>query len=96
MGGPEDGGDSSSPFLDRCLAKLEGGGWEGKVVASDDAGRFVCNYTLFTTLARSRSTPNVKAMFLHVPNFSLISEDEQARLLGDLAEALIAEVRKQK
>jgi len=96
MGGPLEGGDSPSPFLDRCLTKLEEGGWEGRVVASDDAGRFVCNYTLFTTLARARLTShnNVKAMFLHVPNFTLIEMDEQGKLLGDLAEALVEEVRK--
>ena len=64
---------SASPFLDRCKDALSVKYGTG-VEVSDDAGRFVCNYTLATTLRRlkEQKIANVSAMFLHVPIFDYI------------------------
>jgi len=48
------------PFLDSVAFVLKGKYGHDSVVTSDDAGRFVCNYTLYTTLARIMGTGTKK------------------------------------
>jgi len=89
--------DAASPLLDSCVAKLHAKGWAEYAVPSNSAGRFVCNYALFTSLHRAKEAnetrkKNVHVMFLHVPSFELIGEEVQVRFLRDLVVACVAEV----
>ena len=68
------------------------------VKCSDDAGRFVCNFTLFKTLfyLLTYSSPShpphpayhvkkdYKAAFIHLPMFELIDAETQALALWDI------------
>jgi pyroglutamyl-peptidase len=71
-------------------------------VASTDPGRFVCNYTYCYSLGkfecsslaeRSPQTPSVRCLFLHVPPFSIVPEQEQLLFVANLMDALEQQVR---
>lgn len=69
--------------LDAACAELRAR-WGGRVDVSDDAGRFVCNYTLFSTLRRAQlEGGGERACFVHVPEFGMIGEGEQGEFLAD-------------
>ena len=86
----------ASPSLDRCLKKLKENNWSN-VKPSNSAGRFVCNYTHYTSLSKAAELNEIReekvhGMFLHVPSFELIGEEEQGRFLRDLVQACVGEV----
>ncbi|GMI10031.1 hypothetical protein TrVE_jg4389 [Triparma verrucosa] len=87
----------SSRKVDSVLNKLREKGWDDLVIPSDDAGRFVCNYTLFTSLLKAkevyeRREGEVWAGFLHVPGFELVEEEVQVRFLRDCVMAMVEEI----
>ncbi|KAK7392111.1 hypothetical protein VNO78_20538 [Psophocarpus tetragonolobus] len=57
------------------------------VMASDDAGRFVCNYVYYHSL-RFAEQNGTKSLFVHVPLFSTINEETQMQFAASLLEAL--------
>ena len=57
------------------------------VVASDDAGRFVCNYVYYHSL-RFAEQNGIKSLFVHVPLFLTIDEDTQMQFAASLLEVL--------
>ena len=62
------------------------------VVVSTDPGRFVCNYTYFCSLAKFKECPSVYTLFLHVPPFSVVPEDEQLRVVTLVLESIRKQV----
>lgn len=62
------------------------------VLVSTDPGRFVCNYTycysLQTFQESSSSSSNYRCLFLHVPPFSEIPEEDQLAFVERLLELL--------
>ena len=64
------------------LAKM---GFE--VMASDDAGRFVCNYVYYHSL-RFAEQNGILSLFAHVPSFSTIDEETQMQFAASLLEVL--------
>jgi pyroglutamyl-peptidase len=61
-----------------------------KTQISSDPGRFVCNYIYCCSLVRfGKAVTNVCSLFLHVPQFTIVQEEQQleyvAALLGALA-----------
>ncbi|KAG6408616.1 hypothetical protein SASPL_131634 [Salvia splendens] len=86
---PADGGisrfrETSLPVkeLTKSLAKM---GYE--VTASDDAGRFVCNYVYYHSL-RFAEQNGIKSVFVHVPLFLTIDEETQMQFAATLLEIL--------
>ncbi|PKA63012.1 pyroglutamyl-peptidase [Apostasia shenzhenica] len=57
------------------------------VMASDDAGRFVCNYVYYHSLHFAEQHGN-KSLFVHVPLFMTIDADTQMRFVASLFEVL--------
>jgi len=81
--------------IDELVSAMKEQGFN--VIRSNDPGRFVCNWTYFNSLHRScheRST----SLFVHVPPFSEISEEEQLKfilhLLPTLAKHIINNAHK--
>lgn len=69
--------------LNRAASKLIEAGHG--VVVSNDPGRFVCNYTYYTSLVEcAERNDGSCAIFVHVPSFSVIPEDQQRKFLLDL------------
>lgn len=73
------------------------------VVLSGDAGRFVCNYTYYTTLSSIEETfgdVQVHCLFVHVPKFDAIPEDVQfafsKRLLTAISDTILAKAKKKR
>ncbi|KAI3701876.1 hypothetical protein L6452_27303 [Arctium lappa] len=86
---PADGGISKArktclpvDEITKSLAKM---GYD--VVASDDAGRFVCNYVYYHSL-RFAEQNGIKVVFVHVPLFQTIDEDTQMQFVASLLEVL--------
>ncbi|XP_010276512.1 PREDICTED: uncharacterized protein LOC104611235 [Nelumbo nucifera] len=71
--------------IDEITKTLSKRGYE--VVASDDAGRFVCNYVYYHSLwfAEQHGT---KSLFVHVPLFQTIDEETQMQFAASLLEVL--------
>lgn len=61
--------------------------YKGKVVTSDDAGRFVCNYVYYHSLSFAEKN-GTKSLFVHVPLFTTIDEKTQMRFVASLLEVL--------
>jgi len=80
--------------LSDIVAKLELKGWEGKVQTSEDAGRFVCNYTYYQSLLRTDSYPNKLSLFIHVPHFDHIGEEDQLQFVKDAICTIADEILK--
>lgn len=64
---------------------------------SIDAGRFVCNWTLYLSLmhsqkARQRHGRPLHALFLHVPPVEAVPLETQYRVLQDLLQELAAQL----
>ncbi|KAG0470593.1 hypothetical protein HPP92_017293 [Vanilla planifolia] len=57
------------------------------VMASDDAGRFVCNYVYYHSL-RFAEEHGIKSLFVHVPLFLTINEDIQMQFAASVLEVL--------
>ena len=91
-----------SPLMDVIQRRLASDWGNELVQTSDDAGRFVCNYTLYKSLALAEhynslvpgagfagpKPPRVAAFFLHVPNFEVLKEEGQTRFLRDVVAAI--------
>jgi pyroglutamyl-peptidase len=71
--------------------------------SSIDPGRFVCNYVYCYSLhkfhcshlakvAAPEKESNVRCLFLHVPPFAVVSEEEQLRVVSNLMLALYEQV----
>mmetsp|Transcript_14653 Transcript_14653/g.27174 ORF Transcript_14653/g.27174 Transcript_14653/m.27174 type:complete len:347 (-) Transcript_14653:119-1159(-) len=77
---PEDGPISVTKFspidLDNLCAAVQQEVPECKAGVTKDAGRFVCNYCLYTSLHMGH-----RAVFIHIPNFSVIDEETQYKFL---------------
>ncbi|KAK4743545.1 hypothetical protein SAY87_001546 [Trapa incisa] len=86
---PADGGISrirETPLPVEEMTKiLASKGYE--VTASDDAGRFVCNYVYYHSL-RFAELNGIRSLFVHVPLFLTIDEDTQMQFACDLLEVL--------
>ncbi|KAJ8439243.1 hypothetical protein Cgig2_030178 [Carnegiea gigantea] len=61
--------------------------YKGKVVTSDDAGRFVCNYVYYHSLSFAEKN-GTKSLFVHVPLFATIDEKTQMGFVASLLEVL--------
>ncbi|KAG5525505.1 hypothetical protein RHGRI_031974 [Rhododendron griersonianum] len=86
---PADGGisrkrETSLPVqeITKTLAKM---GYD--VMASDDAGRFVCNYVYYHSL-RFAEQNGIASLFVHVPLFLAINEETQMQFAASLLEVL--------
>ncbi|CAK9181180.1 unnamed protein product [Ilex paraguariensis] len=66
----------------KALAKM---GFE--VMASDDAGRFVCNYVYYHSLHFAEQN-EIQSLFVHVPLFLTIDEETQMHFAASLLELL--------
>jgi pyroglutamyl-peptidase len=59
------------------------------VVVSTDPGRFVCNYTYYCSLFKLQQCEgSVYSLFLHVPPFSTVPEEEQLRVVTIIMKAI--------
>jgi len=58
------------------------------VVVSTDPGRFVCNYTYYYSLSKTQHLPAVYSLFLHVPPFAVIPEQEQMQVVMEILQCL--------
>lgn len=63
------------------------------VVLSTDPGRFVCNYTYLYSLHKTQQLKNplggqVHCLFLHVPPFSVVPEEEQMQVVVTLMQCI--------
>jgi pyroglutamyl-peptidase len=57
---------------------------------STDPGRFVCNYLYFYSLQKMQyCEKNPKVLFVHVPQFEVVSKEDQLSYLADLMEHLL-------
>ena len=54
------------------------------VLVSQDAGRYVCNYTYFISLEEAAKRQNIYPLFVHVPLFSKVSKVTQLACLEEL------------
>jgi pyroglutamyl-peptidase len=63
------------------------------VGVSTDPGRFVCNYLYYCSLQQQQqqqqrqqqqAVSNGTSLFVHVPSFDVISEEEQRQFVQDL------------
>lgn len=54
------------------------------VGVSTDAGGFVCNWMYYRSLDKSYELKSVGVLFVHLPSFQIINEDEQVAFLVDL------------
>ncbi len=78
---------------DRVVAGLRDRGHN--VVVSQDAGRYVCNYTYYWSLQQLQEAREAKAgcgrvfsVFVHVPSFHAIGAEDQSRFVADLFDHL--------
>lgn len=57
---------------------------------SQDAGRYICNWTYYKSLLASQEhrTGGWQSLFIHVPSFSAIDEHTQKRFVGSVLEKL--------
>jgi peptidyl-tRNA hydrolase/pyrrolidone-carboxylate peptidase len=63
--------------------------WGGRVCASEDAGRFLCNFIYHASLeAAERAGAGSHALFIHVPLAATIPLEEQAEFVADACAAL--------
>ncbi|KAG6408669.1 hypothetical protein SASPL_131687 [Salvia splendens] len=83
---PADGGSRDFVrYVTILLMVLIDMGYE--VTASDDAGRFVCNYVYYHSL-RFAEQNGIKSVFVHVPLFLTIDEETQMQFAATLLEIL--------
>ena len=57
-------------------------------VVSTDPGRFVCNYTYYCSLSKFQECNDIYTLFLHVPPFSVVPEEEQFQLVLHLMDTI--------
>ncbi|KAM0948431.1 putative pyroglutamyl-peptidase I [Dioscorea sansibarensis] len=86
---PEDGclsrtRETSLP-VDEIVKGLENMGYE--VAHSNNAGRFVCNYVYYHSLLFAEQH-KIKSIFVHVPLFNTINEEQQMQFVASLLEVL--------
>ncbi|KAK4376884.1 hypothetical protein RND71_003180 [Anisodus tanguticus] len=85
----EDGGINqtrkTSCSTESILEFLRKKGFE--VTISDDAGRFVCNYVYYHSL-RFAQQKGHKSLFVHVPTFNRVNQEEQMEFVAALLEAI--------
>jgi len=54
---------------------------EEPIMISTDPGRFVCNYTYYCSLRNSKEMKHVYPIFVHVPPFSKVPQEEQLEMI---------------
>jgi len=74
--------------MDALLARMKADLPGEPIEFSDDAGRFVCNYTYFSSLHRASQRPRSHALFVHVPLFTVVSEERQLAVAAALLRQL--------
>jgi pyroglutamyl-peptidase len=73
--------------------QLDGKGLGLPIELSMDPGRFVCNYTYFYSLSKIQKVGNRShSLFVHVPPFQVIGEEEQLHLVVTLMEAIYNQI----
>ncbi|KAL5826756.1 hypothetical protein ACOSQ4_018553 [Xanthoceras sorbifolium] len=86
---PEDGGISrtreTSCSTEAILEVLKKKGYDATI--SRNAGRYVCNYVYYHSL-RFAELKGHKSLFVHVPFFSSIDEENQMKFIAALLEAI--------
>jgi pyroglutamyl-peptidase len=65
------------------------------VIVSTDPGRFVCNYTYYYSLTKTRQTPGVHSLFVHVPPFGVISEETQMKVVMEILQCIDTQLSNQ-
>ena len=73
------------------VEKLRGEGFDVQV--SHDAGRYVCNYTYFSSLKTFEKRRSLYSLFVHVPSFHAIDASTQSEFVASLFDALASEAR---
>eukprot|EP00953_Heterococcus_sp_UTEX-ZZ885_P038840 19928-Heterococcus_DN1.PRE.2 len=63
--------------------RLCAAGWGNCLQRSDDAGRFVCNYVYYKSLAHCAGYNDKRSLFIHCPPLSAVSEDDQRCFIKD-------------
>lgn len=76
---------SALPLREICTALNATLGCEGTVALSNDAGRFLCNYTYFQSIIyqENRCQPN-NSVFVHVPPLTVIPQELQVALVQNI------------
>ncbi len=54
------------------------------VLVSQDAGRYVCNYTYYISLEEAAKRSKIYPLFVHVPLFSQVPKETQLAFLEEL------------
>lgn len=72
--------------------QLRGEGFNVQV--SHDAGRYVCNYTYFSSLKTFEKRRSLYSLFVHVPSFHAIDAATQTKFVSSLFDALANEARR--
>ena len=95
---------SSTSDLEACLhtrvdvegvsERLRQDGFDVQV--SHDAGRYVCNYTYFSSLKRFENHEALYSLFVHVPSFHAIDAPTQAKFVDKLFERLAEDVKERR
>uniref|UniRef100_A0A7C8YSQ4 Pyroglutamyl-peptidase I n=1 Tax=Opuntia streptacantha TaxID=393608 RepID=A0A7C8YSQ4_OPUST len=62
-------------------------GYQDKVITSNDAGRFVCNYVYYHSL-RFAEQNGTTSLFVHVPLFTTIDEKTQMEFVASLLDVI--------
>ncbi|GFR44415.1 hypothetical protein Agub_g5648, partial [Astrephomene gubernaculifera] len=62
------------------------------VVVSEDAGRFVCNWTYYRACRLAEERRGWQALFVHVPPFEVFGEQAQRRFLLDVIRGIAEEL----
>jgi peptidyl-tRNA hydrolase len=80
------------PALVAALA----GRWGPRVCASEDAGRFLCNFLYYSSLERAAVARGAgcasHALFVHVPSSATVPLEEQAEFVADVCAAVRAQL----
>lgn len=71
--------------VDEIVKALVNMGYE--VIHSNNAGRFVCNYVYYHSLLFAERH-KIKSIFVHVPLFYTINEEQQMQFVASLLEVL--------
>mmetsp|Transcript_2930 Transcript_2930/g.10282 ORF Transcript_2930/g.10282 Transcript_2930/m.10282 type:complete len:235 (-) Transcript_2930:40-744(-) len=77
-----------------CVGALQGPAFKDMtVILSRDAGRYICNFTLYMALKTIRTEEHEHALFLHVPQVETICLEQQLEALvvtmREMARALV-------
>ena len=65
-----------------------------QVAISEDAGLFVCNYTLYRSIQQSQRNSKQKwhSLFIHVPPFEVMGPEQQLSMAAAMLDSIAAAV----